>query len=141
MPRHDEDQIGKAITDKLGLRRNFFYALRRDNPECFDYIRSKDKDMVVAYRLYIEEKRLITDEASTVYFDIEDNGELLKFGRWLVEAGIYTNDLSYRYTHRSLFRHDVIKSHQTFITTTMILYQYARYISVSKNSRNASVSA
>ena len=118
MPRHDIDKIGKKYTDQLGLGRNFFHNLKKDNPECFAYITAKTPgDIVVAYRSFIDEKREVTEKACEIYIELEDAYILHDFGRFLVNKGLYCVENTYFNTHRVIFKETGITTFQSFMRT------------------------
>lgn len=117
MPRPDRQQFGEKYTSQLGLGRNFFHNLKKNNPECLAYIQAKDpNDIVNAYRLYLKEKFDTTQEACKIYLMLEDKYLLEDFGIFLVKKGLYTNDKTYFQTYRTIFRSDnMVKEFKTLM--------------------------
>lgn len=116
MSKCDTPKFGKAFTDQLGLCKNFFYNLKKNNPECLAYIEAKAPgDIVKAYRLYIKEKVEVTERAGEIYHELEDKYLLFKFGKYLVHKKIYKSDKTYFYSHRTIFKGEPIKSFKAFL--------------------------
>lgn len=107
MARPDKHKFGEKYTSQLGLGRNFFHNLKKNNPECLAYIQAKDPDDIInAYRLYLKDKFDTTQEACKVYMQLEDKYLLAEFGSFLVKKGLYSTAKSYFYSYRNIFRSD-----------------------------------
>lgn len=118
MPKEDVEKIGKKYTDQLGLGKNFFHNLRRNNKECYDYIMAKvPGDTVASYRAFIKEKEDVAATACKIYHELEDTYLIHKFGRFLVHKGLYAESKSYFYTYRVIFNLNGIKTFDAFIRT------------------------
>jgi len=135
MARPDVNNLGKKYTDQLGLGANFFHNLKRTNMECFKHINDKAPgDIVKAYRLYMEEKRVVSEEACRIYVELEDNYMIQKFGGFLVFNGIYSASSTYFYTHRVIFKIDGIKSHKSFMLIKQSNDLYQEFQALLKKS-------
>lgn len=115
MPRPDKDNIGKDVAEQLGLYRNFFHILRKNNPEKFAYIQRFGKDMLKAYPKFEQHRMDITNRACDIYYELEDVRGLFPFGRFLVEKGIYSHEASYYLTANTIFRPEGVSKFDSMI--------------------------
>lgn len=112
----DKHGIGIAVTKRLNLHQDYFHRMRLNNPNKLAYIKSLHPDMARAYDMYIEENRAVTQVASDIYIEVEENKERPAFGRFLKEKGIYKHPFSYHSTESILFTSEgMIKTFRSFI--------------------------
>lgn len=98
--------MGDILTEsavKLGLRRNYFFGVRRTNIELFKFMYSFGDTMLEAYPLYLAYVQDVVEVARDNYSELEHRRQKAKFGKVLVEHDIYQTHQSYTSTSISLF--------------------------------------
>ena len=89
-------KCGKAVCDKLGLKRNYFYIMRCTNPTLFIHIANINMDFSISYPKYIQRLEEAYKVHNLIYYYLSDTrGMRYSFSKLLSSKGIYTNPLSY----------------------------------------------
>ena len=96
------DSLAKTA-DTFGLRRNYFFAVRRTNRPLFDLMNSFADTLLVSYPLYLTYVQQTLDVARANYIMLEHRRQKATFGKLLVEEEVYNSYQSYTSTSISLF--------------------------------------
>lgn len=116
MSKQDINKMGKEVADKVGLERNYFFALRRNNLECFNYMKEfHPNDLAVAYVKYNEHRMDVNNRACEIYYELEDEGLLYEFGRLLVEKGVYKDYRNYFNSYKTIFKPEGVKTFSSLL--------------------------
>lgn len=86
---------GKKVCDKLELHRNYFFSMKHNSPELFNYLCSINKNFAISYPIYVKEVEDIYKLNSFIYYYLKEYRMVNKLSVLLSKKGIYKHKGSY----------------------------------------------
>ena len=115
---------------ELGYSRPYLSVMKSIHPEKFNYILSLDKNIKTAVQKYIQEWESIKNEMSDIWYELEDNKQLMRFSEHIGSTGIYKGEkVFYTTVPRVVFSHGDRVNHNTFNRMKEIIEEYKRWVS------------
>lgn len=102
-------EIGKRVTDSLGLPKDKFYKMQKCCPEQLAFIETLGDTMLEAYPEYLTYKAEVEDKARTIYVFLENRRKVASFSRFLIARGVYSALSTYPHTEKTLFSYNGLK--------------------------------
>lgn len=78
----------------LGKNRNFFFVMRKNQPDRFAYLTSKNKNLVAAYNECELEIAGTLDKLEAIFYILEERRKQSKFSELAYLHGLYGSKLS-----------------------------------------------